>query len=75
MLIWKNGVLDVDILNISINAKAFSNKIENLVENDTIAIPEEKESISTEEILQGIPEEKESVSTEEILQGIPEEKE
>ena len=32
MLIWKNGVLDVDILNISIKAKAFSNKIENLSE-------------------------------------------
>jgi len=75
MLIWKNGVLDVDILNISINAKGFSNKIENLVENDTIGIPEEKDDVSTKAILQGIPEEKDDVSTEEILQGIPEEKE
>ena len=71
MVIWKDGILDAQLLKMEITAEQISAKEAHQYMNETSS--EEKED-SSEEILESIPEEKED-SSEEILESIPEEKE
>lgn len=68
LLVWKNGILDTQIMNIDISSKIVGTQMNN-------NIPEEKEEVSSEESMESIPEEKEEVSSEETMESIPEEKE
>ena len=76
MVLWKDGILDVQLLKMEITAEQITaeeahQNMQNM-QNINETSSEEKED-SSEEILEGIPEEKED-SSEEILEGIPEEK-
>ena len=84
LLVWKNGILDTQIMNIDISSKIVGTQMNNNIpeekeevssEEPMESIPEEKEEVSSEEPMESIPEEKEEVSSEESIEGIPEEKE
>ena len=74
MVLWKDGILDAQLLKLEITAEQItSEEAHQNMQNINETSSEEKED-SSEEILEGIPEEKED-SSEEILEGIPEKKE